>query len=158
MNRRRPSDNEIRRKMLTRIRADVELYGLSVIFVGDSPPFSYTVGRSKRGLPELLIVLPLHPEAGKTILNHLDQLMPSRLPSDTLVSVGGKYPVMLVDADIRAQRRYTLLASALNGDDPYQVQQVLLCDPEGRYPGDPECDLIYARQPILRPQPLVRLQ
>ncbi len=148
MNRKRPSDNEIRRKMLARVRADVELYGQSVIFVGDDPPFQYTVGRSTRGLPELLIILPIHPQAGKALLNELDRLMPSRLSSNTMVSVGGRYPVMLVDADASA-KGYTRLASALNGDAPYRVQQVILCDPEGRYPGDPGCDGIYAQQPLL---------
>lgn len=145
---RSPSPTEIRRKVLTRVRGDVELYGQSVIFVGDDPPFSYTVGRGKRGLPELLIVLPLDPSAGKSILNELDRLMPETKPSGSLVNVGGKFPVMLIDADQRG-RQYTFAATGYHGGDSYRVQQVLLCDTEGRFPPDPNCAEPYAAQPIL---------
>jgi hypothetical protein len=141
---------EARKRVLTRIRADIAKYGQSVMYVGggeDSWPFQYTIGRGRRGLPELLIVLPLRPEIGQSLLNELDRLMPEVLPSGSLVDVGGKFPVKLLDADQRAKDEYTFVASEYHGDRPYRVQLVLLCDPEGRFP--PDCGAPYDRQPLL---------
>lgn len=65
-----------RQKILARIEADIARCGQSVMFVGDGQDsFHYTIGRGRRGLPELLILCPLHPESGQRLLNALDERM-----------------------------------------------------------------------------------
>jgi hypothetical protein len=147
-------------RLLARIRADVRRCGQSVVFVGadadgGKDAFYYTVGRGARGLPELLIAAPLRPEAGQHVLNELDRRMPEALPSGALVDLGGQFPVMVLDAsDPRAKAEYTRAATAFHGDDDrYRVQQVLMCDTEGRFP--PDCAPPYARQPLLGTMPSV---
>lgn len=139
-----------RREVLKRIEADVRKHGQSVMYIfGDEnePPFHYTVGRARRGLPELLLVLPIRPEIGMSMLNQIDTLMPQPVPSGTLLSLGGPFPVKIVDADERA-KEYTMFAGRFSKDN-YRVQQVLLCDPQGRFP--PDCAPPYDAQPLLLP-------
>jgi len=137
---------------MKKIRADVKKHGQCVLFVGpgpDSDPYSYTIGRGKRGLPELLLAAPVRPEVGRSILNTLDKLMPEALPSGSTVNVGGSHPVMVVDAIDDVKALYTLIDNTFHGDpNSYRVQQVLLCDPDGNFP--PDCAEPYSKQPNLR--------
>src|SRR2546430_1474378 len=92
----------IHEKLLKNIRATVARYGQAVMGIIDDGPntFHYTVGRGKRGLPELLITAPLHPETARLILNDLDQLMPEPVTSGTRITCpGGTCPVMVIDTD-----------------------------------------------------------
>jgi hypothetical protein len=135
-----------RRAVLRRIKHDIKKHGQTVMYIfGDDSPFHYTIGRALRGLPELLLVVPIKPEIGMSLLNHLDRLMPQALPSGSLVDLGGKFPMKVIDASGIAQEEYTCLVNQFA--DEYRVQQVLCCDAEGRFP--PDCAAPYNRQPIL---------
>lgn len=142
------------RKILRRIEADVKRVGLSIMFIfGEEgrPPFFYTVGRGKRGLPELICTLPIRPEVGQALLNHLDHLMPEPLPTESLVAVGGKYPGLVIDAGPEAQEDWTFMATAFNGGaDKYRVQQIIVPDREGRYA--PDGDPPFSQQLLLGPR------
>jgi hypothetical protein len=129
-------------------------YGRSIISVfdgeGDEIPFAYTIGNTERGLPELLVI-------GTTkayFLNNLSQLMIDRgspFKDGELVDLGGKYPVRIsLTNDGRAQDDYTIQAGQYYGTEEYPVLQVLLCDKEGRFPGEAECQRPYCDVPILR--------
>lgn len=140
-------------KVLRQIRRNIREAGQSVMYIGGTgdggPPFSYTVGRSERGLPELLIVAALAPDTAKAILNHLDRLMPQPLPSGTEVSLGGTYPVRLMAATHPdTWEEYCCLVDRLYGHVP--VQQVVMCDKQGRFP--PDCDPQW-HQPLLGQPP-----
>jgi hypothetical protein len=144
---------ETRRSVLTSVRADIAKNGQSVVGVADDEAsFYYTVGRTDRGLPELLIVAPLSPASGIDMLNALDERMPEALPAGSRVNIGGDVPVALIDAtNPKAKLHYTLVASAMYGEEGYRVQQVLLPDDQGRLP--PRCRAPYSRQPVLGARP-----
>jgi hypothetical protein len=150
-----PTSTEIRRKILTKVRADVRGRGLSIVAVADEAiGFAYTVGRYTVGrgntvkLPELLI-FGLRPETAHNMLTELDKLMPVAVLSGMTVSLGGDFPVMLLDAG-EAAKTYTKVATAFYDSTLYRVQQVLLCDPTGRFP--PDCAAPFNTQPILAVQ------
>lgn len=149
-----PLSQTARRRILRDTADNIRKHGQSVVYVGavewNDIPFHYTIGRAARGLPELLLTGPTDPETGMRLLNELDRLMPTKLPSGARVSLGGKYPVLLLDAtDPIAKEEYTLLASAYHKTDSYLVQQVVFCDKNGRFPSDPQCARPYSLQRLL---------
>src|SRR3954469_932636 len=141
------------KQLLTAVRAIVARCGQAVIgIVDDDGPntFHYTVGRGRRGLPELLITARLHPEAARAILNDLDRLMPEPVTSGTLIlCTGGTFPGMVIDAEEPcAKKNYTKVATAFHGGkNKCRLQQIVICDETGRFP--PDCSLDYAAQPLL---------
>lgn len=147
-------DRTWRSHMVKRVRGDIKRCGQCVIYVGDGPrSFHYTVGRHARGLPELLLAAPLDPETGMRLLNTLDKTMLEPLPSDSKVDLGGRYPVIVIDATAASVKdQYTCIAGAYFGHDDYAVQQILMCDRKGRFPGEAGCDSRFAAQPILGPR------
>lgn len=138
------------RKMARRIEKDIKKHGLSVVYVfgeDDDPSFHYTVGRTLRDLPELLIAAPLAPVVGMQMLNALNRAMPRAVPSGSKVNLGGLYPMLVLDVtdDIVAEE-FTCFASRFYGEDGYRVQQVVCCDKNGKFP--PDCEPPYSRQPL----------
>lgn len=114
--------------------------------------FSYTIGNHEKGLPELLLVGHTGDDI-KYVLNLLgEKLRAQGVPFDhgQLVDLGGKYPVIVYNTDEKA-KLYCLQAGFYYRTDKYSVQQVVMCDTEGRYPGDEGCDEPYASQPLLTP-------
>lgn len=115
--------------------------------------FIYTIGNFEKGYAELLCVgIP----AEKTLawaLNTLHKLRKERgasFANGELVDLGGRYPVKIIDAVAPATKQdYTLQVSAYYDRDDYKVQQVILCDPKGKWPGEKGCQEPYASQPNL---------
>jgi hypothetical protein len=61
------------------------------------------------------------------------------------VSLGGKYPVKVIDVSGAViYDEYTCQVGHFYGTDDYAVQQMLIPDREGKYPGDPGCAEPYA--------------
>lgn len=151
------STTQAQRKVLRRVKDDVQRYGQCVMFIGggdESPPFFYTIGRGKRGLPELIITLPIRPEVGKALLNTLDKVMSEAVPSESIVSIGGQFPGLVIDAPA-ANEEWTFLASAFHGgEDKYRVQQVIIPDRQGRFA--PDGDAPFSLQPLLGPRSQVQ--
>ena len=137
------------------IYKNVEKYGQYIVSVPDeTPPFSYTVGNHECGLPELLLFDGTVPEdAASTILNRLGHMMridrQKAFHHRELVSIGGEHPVKIIDTSAEVREEYTLLVGVYYGADDYRVQQVVLGDPEGRFPGNPDCAEPYASQLVL---------
>jgi hypothetical protein len=148
-------DHESRAAVVRRIKADIREHGQSIVYVGADPEsgadgFAYTVGRAKRGLPELLMTAMLRPETAMSLLNHLDREMPETRPHGSLVYLGGEFPVMLLDAtDPRTFEDFAVIARQLYPN--CAVQQVLLCDPVGKFP--PDASRPFDRQTLLGQPP-----
>jgi len=116
-----------------------------------SQPFMYTIGNYRHGLPELLVV-GTDSNAIAGVLNRLGKIQRDRgkdFKDGELVSVGGKFPVRIVDAGVAGRTRYATFVGIFYGTDSYEVRQVLLPDTEGRWPDTPGCDAPYRNQPIL---------
>jgi hypothetical protein len=114
-------------------------------------PFMYTIGNYAFGLPELLIVdtdLAMFAD----VLNRLGKIQRDRgaaFADEEQVSVGGRFPLRIVDAGEIGRTAYATFAGIYYGTRDYEVRQVLLPDTKGRWPDTPGCDLPYARQPVL---------
>lgn len=115
--------------------------------------FAYTVGNQEKGYPELLILGAWGETAG-AILDALSRLMLARKKAFTdgelveLPEYSIKFTVYNA-LDPRAKTDYCRQAGNFYDNQDYKVQQVVIPDPEGRLPGDPECDENY-KVPLLR--------
>lgn len=118
----------------------------------DALPFIYTIGNHERGLPELLVVGHADDDH-MWILNFLGDLQRSRgkpFEHGELVSLGGTLPVKVMEAGPIGREGYAVQVGVYYRTQDFRVMQVLLCDPAGRYPDDPECDEDYRKpQPVL---------
>jgi hypothetical protein len=106
------------------------------------PEFAYTIGNHDKGLPELLVIGT--PKGG--FLNDLSLIMINRgeqFADGEIVDIGGRFPVKVVDANPAVRDEFTIQAGQYYGTEDYAVQQVLIPDREGRFPGDPNCDEPY---------------
>jgi Domain of unknown function (DUF4262) len=144
------NDPDYEDAFLTQTRIHIANHGQSVVGVmAGTSSFYYTVGRHQRGLPELILMMPLEPTSARDLLNVLDRQMPVRVPDGSLISLGGDHPVEIADVGPGiAQLAYTFVASRINGTEDYAVQQIILCDPAGRFP--PDAAAPYSFQKVLR--------
>ena len=121
----------------------------------DSQPWMYTIGNHAVGLPELLVVDGFHEddlELPVSVLNRLGKMQRDRgeaFADEELVSVGGKYPLRIVDAGEIGRAKYATLVGLYYGTRDYEVRQVVAPDTQGRWPETPGCEVPFARQPIL---------
>ena len=118
-----------------------------------TPPFAYTIGLSKVGLAELLLIAPVPNPILSMALNNLAELMLDQGEAFTdgaIVDAGFNFPLKVIVADPAVRVEYTAQVDAVLGLGDYAVQQVLLCDPQGIYPDDPRCSGTIAQTPVLR--------
>jgi len=120
----------------------------------DSQPWMYTIGNHAAGVPELLVVDAVegNQELAVYVLNRLGKMQRDRgkaFADEELVSVGGKYPMRIVDAGDIGRNKYATLVGLYYGTRDYEVRQVLVPDTQGRWPDTPGCDMPFARQPVL---------
>jgi hypothetical protein len=114
-------------------------------------PFMYTIGNYAHGLPELLLIGTDQKIFGG-VLNVLGQIQRERgtaFADEELVSIGGQFPLRIVDAGETGRTKYATLVRKYYETEDYEVRQVLICDTMGRWPDTPGCDLPYATYPIL---------
>ncbi len=141
-----------------KLRAHIAKHGRAIQVVGgtesDPPgmqPFMYTVGNHALGLPELLIV-GTNKSVLAGVLNRLSEIQRDRKKAfehDELVSVGGQFPLRIVDTGDLGHRKYAYFARIYYNSETVEVRQVLLPDTQGRWPDTPGCDAPYREQPIL---------
>ena len=116
------------------------------------PPFFYTIGNHFQGLPELLLIGPWEPKATCALMNALSAQMLERkgpFGNGELVNLGGVHSLQVWVTTVIAKLEYTLQATEFYGHNNYAVQQVVMPDPKGRYPGDKRLHKRY-RVPLLR--------
>ena len=144
----------VRRQITENITKDGQCVQVVYLTKDSKPgdqPFMYTIGNFHHGLPELLMI-DTDKTAFANILNRLGKMQRDRgkaFADEELVSIGGKFPVRMVDAGAIGRTRYATFVGIFYGTQNYEVRQVLVPDLHGRWPDDPACDLPYRRQPIL---------
>lgn len=126
------------------VKQNIESYGqhLSQVFGdGSDPGFIYTIGNADRGLPELLLIGDFPPHIAAGLLNELGAKMreDGKPLATGLVDIGWSIPVKVRQAGPLARSRYTIQVDQYLGHDRYGVLQVMVCDENGRYPGDAGC-------------------
>lgn len=103
----------------------------------DPPPFAYTVGRTAKGRPELLITGPLPPPVAGAILNDA-AARDDESPLEPGQAVGGLlqggYVLQVVEADPLAGEMYQALAF-YDGQD-VRALQLVWPDQDGLFPWD----------------------
>lgn len=126
------------------VQQNIDRHGQHVFAVfpdKNGPGFAYTVGNANLGLPELLIIGNFVPHTSAGILNQLGQQMrDAGVPLAGDISLGGRFPVRIRQTRADVRSRYTIQAGRYLGHERYDVLQLLLCDRDGRYPGEAGCD------------------
>jgi hypothetical protein len=116
---------------------------------GDHFPFIHTLGNHGCGLPELLTIGCDNGD----VVNSVCELMRKRnrpFRDGELIELRYyEYPLKALDANDEA-KIYAWRVEAYYGTDDYTVQQLLIPDSSGRYPGDPECAVPWCLVPILK--------
>lgn len=144
----------IREQLRQKIAAAGQAVQIVHLTEGDPPgtqPFMYTIGNHQVGLPELLIV-DTDLAAFAEVLNRLGKIQRDRkaaFADEERVSIGGKFPLRIVDAGDIGRSKFATFVGMFYDTRDYEVRQVLLPDPQGRWPDVPGCALPYARQPVL---------
>ena len=130
-------------QFMANVDQHVKAYGQSVVGVGGGPgaAFSYTIGNALRGLPELLFIGNVQFDLQKMILNEVGRALRASgepFPDDRLLELNWSFPfkVRNVADPERVRRELTCQAGEFLGREDYAVQQVMICDPAGRYPGE----------------------
>lgn len=111
-------------------------------------PFIYTLGNYECGLPELLMI---GWRDGGEALNLVCELMRKRnrpFRHGELIDLGAKFPLKALNGNDEA-REYAWQVDAYYGSDKYTVQQIVIPDTAGKYPGDPRCKPPFRWVPIL---------
>ncbi|MCV9964195.1 DUF4262 domain-containing protein [Pararhizobium sp. BT-229] len=108
---------------------------------GTGDTFFYTIGNAERGLPELLLIGGFRPEIAMHMLNEIAQYMRERgkAPEEGFLDIGWTLPFKVRKAGGNVRTEYTAQAGEYLGHERYEVIQVMICDGEGRYPGDDGC-------------------
>jgi hypothetical protein len=131
-----------------RIRSDILLAGQTIqaVFprIGETgTPFFYTIGNAELGLPELLLIGGFPNVIVMRMLNELGQYMRERGKAldEGMLDIGWTFPFKIRKAGGEVKTEYTAQAGEYLGHERYDVLQVMICDAEGRYPGDDGCQL-----------------
>ena len=104
---------------------------------GVKDAFCYTVGNALHGLPELLFIanIPQHQQA--MILNAVGAHMrETGKLEEGLLDIEWTFPFKIRKCSDLAKENFTIQAGNYLGREDYEVYQVMICDPKGRYPGD----------------------
>lgn len=103
--------------------------------------FFYTIGNASRGLPELMVIGRLRNDTAMLLLNTLGAIMREKGKAfeEGLFDIDWNFPVKIRNAGAVVKDRFTVQAGQYLGREDYVVQQVMICDPRGRFPGDEGC-------------------
>lgn len=131
---------------LPEVQANIDRTGQHIFGIfggpGDGDGWFYTIGNANRGLPELLLIGSFPPALGNRILNDLGTLMRERGVSfdEGLLDIDWSFPFKIRKAGGDVRDRFTIQAGQYLGHENYEVLQVMICDRNGKYPGDAGCD------------------
>lgn len=136
-----------------KIWSDIDKHGISIISTAtiDNRPFTYTIGHCLKGWPEL-IVFGLDPVDAQMMFNELHRIWEERgypaQPETEYKFEGAKCPFYFVEVDPE-KNDHTHCVGLITRNE-YRVLQIIVPDPEGRYPWNSECDPRFKAQPVLR--------
>lgn len=111
----------------------------------DSPSFSYTVGLTAKGLPEL-ITLGLPTDVAHSILNDAARrlIAGERFESGQRISELANMPMAVAHVD-PADARHTAYAAFKEFPEGPRFLQLVWPDRKGAFPGEPECEDRFAQ-------------
>ena len=120
-------------RAIEHIKAQIEEYGVSVMAIYDGgPPYAYTVGMTKRGLPEGIIIGEMPPETAQHWLNHL--FTNAKTVVEGPVEVEAQYPQIWELVEVEDQyQEYANMVRNIYGDD-FRLMQVCYPDKDGKFP------------------------
>lgn len=145
------------KKIYADIEANIEKHGLTVIGVfadpvGMKPTFSYSIGLTDRGWPEMIMV-GLHAPYAKGFINALAR-RPEPPKIGEQIDDLADLPIRIGAVSEEAIKAYMVQSTArqerTDGPRPTAVQ-VIYPDKDGRFPGEPGYDLDPRTQPLLAP-------
>lgn len=140
--------------ILNSITDKVREYGRAVVSVmageDGSAPFSYTIGNAARvpPVPELF-VLGMIGDHAVWLLNAISEKLADGAPMGAL-DLGGPCPVHVLIANEEAKGIFAIQATRWLKRDDYELVQVVVPDPAGRFPWDADCAMPYCQQKIFR--------
>lgn len=133
------------REFVKKIEAVVEAEGWAVQGVLSDPPYCYTVGLHKRGLPEV-VVLGLPPEISQEVLGVVvRQLTEKQLePREGAVynEIFDGFPATFTKVS-QAHIKERLQIANIIAQDYVSAWQLLWPDESGRFPSDDEASLAF---------------
>jgi hypothetical protein len=138
-----PSQQQIE-AFYAKLEDTVATHGRAILTVGGS--HTYTIGNGCKDLPELLLIGPFNPIPAQDVLNVMSAKMIERgrgFDEGEKVDLGGKYPVCVFTASDAVKVEFTRMAGQYLRREDYAVQQVIFCDPHGRFPWDDGCEPPY---------------
>ncbi|MCS4088447.1 DUF4262 domain-containing protein [Rhizobium sp. BK176] len=114
---------------------------IQAVFGDKGERFFYTIGNAELGLPELLLIGNFPDQFAAQALNEIGQYMRGRgkPPAEGLLDIGWTMPFKVRNAGGNVRTEFTAQAGEYLGHERYAVVQVMICDRDGRYPGDPGC-------------------
>lgn len=123
----------------------IEENGRAVQGVWGDNPFCYTIGNHSKNLPELLLIGPFSPPVITAMLNHIsdDMLKTGIAPAEGELDIGGNFPLMVRKCGEIAKSVYTIQVGQYYDTEDYGLLQIMICDPFGRFPLDPEIEPAY---------------
>lgn len=131
---------------------------IAVQAVAGDPPWAYTIGLYERYGFELIVCL-LPPEHATGIFNNIAksladgvQLTPD-VPMHGMNWIHGDYPMLFKRCHPQLLGDMVNVAKAYHGVEDLPVLQLVLCDKQGRFPGEDSYSI--ARQPLLYEPPPV---
>jgi hypothetical protein len=129
------------------IQSNIDMAGQHIFAIfpdDDTAGFAYTIGNTRLGLPELLIIGNFAPVLMASVLNEVGRRVrqTDQVP-DKDIDIGGTYPIRPRLAGATARSAFTIQVGRFLGHEEYTVVQLLLPDPMGRYPGEAGCDPRY---------------
>lgn|GEM_PF-6832262 len=140
------------------IEQKVQAHGFGVLMIGFDDadvdlPFAYTVGLNAKLLPELLLIAPrVNRETQREFVKSVHLIV--NVVAASMLSAGsaeagqrsdiwGSVPILLREIEVQAFAEYGLLAidrATTFGNTVGRAMQIVLPDPEGRFPTMPGSD------------------
>lgn len=147
--------SDIRKEILDEVEGLVSDHGWTPIAVNHDdvaglPPYAYSVGFERTfGKPEV-VMIGFGTDMMQGLIQELGDGMKNRylaLPEEggLVYEVLQDMPVKMRPVPEAARRRLSRLAQAFYAPDEARLLQMLLPDPQGRFPGDDDCDPDYER-------------
>lgn len=124
------------------IEANIKAAGQHIYGIFDpeqkQDSFAYTVGNASQGFPELLIIGNFPSRIMMMILNAVGTHMRNAAApiEEGMLDIDWTFPFKIRKAGDRAKADFTIQAGQYLGHEDYEVLQVMICDKNGKYPGD----------------------
>lgn len=130
-------------------RRMIEAYGFTVVAVFDpehqQAPFLYSVGLTRKDLPEVIVSARLEGEFLHRIINHFGYEMIDqgfalrRMENMFTLTDDSSYDVRMVEVDpVHAKDRFLIQAEPILKEQVKRVVWVQISDENKRFPGDPD--------------------